>query len=102
MCVCQLLSRVRLFATPRTVAHQASLSMEFCRHEYWGGLPFPSPEELPNPGIEPCLLHGRQILYGLSYRETDKLMELGDKETGVALAGALDQASGQKLKTCWR
>ena len=102
MCVCQLLSRVRLFATPRTVAHQASLSMEFCRHEYWGGLPFPSPEELPNPGIEPCLLHGRQILYGLSYRETDKLMELGDKETGVALAGALDRASGQKLKTCWR
>ena len=37
---------------PTTVAHQASLSMEFSRKEYWSGLPFPSPEELPNPGIE--------------------------------------------------
>ena len=49
----KLLSRVRLFATPRTVAHQASLSMEFSRQEYWNGLPFPSPEELPGPGIKP-------------------------------------------------
>ena len=39
--------------TPRTVAHQTSLSLEFSRQEYWSGLPFPSPEELPNPGIEP-------------------------------------------------
>ena len=38
---------------PWTVAHQASLSMEFSRQEYWSGLPFPSPEDLPNPGIEP-------------------------------------------------
>ena len=47
------LSRVRLFATSWTVAHQASLSMGFSRHEYWSGLPFPSPGDLPNPGIEP-------------------------------------------------
>ena len=40
-------------ATPRTVAHQASLSMEFSRQEHWSGLPFPSPEDLPSPGIEP-------------------------------------------------
>ena len=46
------LSRVRLFATPRTVAYQA-LPMGFSRHEYWGRLPFPSPEDLPHPGIEP-------------------------------------------------
>ena len=46
------LSRVRLFVTPWTVAHQASPSMEFSRHEYWGGLPFPSPGDLPDPGIE--------------------------------------------------
>ena len=39
----KLLSRVRLFATPWTVAHQASQSMEFSRQEYWSGLPFPSP-----------------------------------------------------------
>ena len=47
------LSRVRLFVTPWTVAYQASQSMEFSRQEYWSGLPFPSPGDLPNPGIEP-------------------------------------------------
>ena len=47
------LSRVRLFATPWTVACQAPLSMGFSRQEYWSGLPFPSPGDLPNPGIEP-------------------------------------------------
>ena len=45
-------SRVQLFATPWTVAHQAPPSMEFSRQEYWSGLPFPSPGDLPNPGIE--------------------------------------------------
>ena len=49
----KLLSRVRLFATPWTVAYQAPQSMEFSRQEYWSGLPFPSPGDLPNPGIEP-------------------------------------------------
>ena len=49
----KLLSRVRLFATPWTVAHQAPLSMGFSRQEYWSGLPFPSPGDLSNPGIEP-------------------------------------------------
>ena len=47
------LSRVRLFATLWTVAHQALLSMGFSRQEYWSGLPFLSPGHLPNPGIEP-------------------------------------------------
>ena len=46
------LSRIRLFATPWTVAHQAPLSMGFSRQEYWGGLPFPSPGDLPDPGIK--------------------------------------------------
>ena len=49
----KLLSHVRLFATPQTVAYQASLSMGFSRQEYWRGLPFPSPGDLPSPGIEP-------------------------------------------------
>ena len=49
----KLPSRVRLFATPWTVAYQASLSMGFSRQEYWSGLPFPSPGDLPDPGIEP-------------------------------------------------
>ena len=47
------LSRVWLFATPWTVAYQAPPSMGFSRQEYWSGLPFPSPGDLPNPGIEP-------------------------------------------------
>ena len=47
------LSRVRLFATPWTVAYQASPSMGFSRQEYWSGLPFPSPGDLPDSGIEP-------------------------------------------------
>ena len=47
------LSRVQLFATPWTVAYQAPLSMGFSRQEYWNGLPFPSPGDLPDPGIEP-------------------------------------------------
>ena len=46
------LSRVRLFATPWTVAYQAPPSMGFSRQEYWSGLPFPSPGDLPDLGIE--------------------------------------------------
>ena len=53
MVVMELLSRVQLFVTPWTVAHQAPLSMGFSRQEYWSGLPFPSPGDLPDPGIEP-------------------------------------------------
>ena len=47
------LSRVQLFETLWTVAHQAPLSMGFSRQEYWNGLPFPSPGDLPDPGTEP-------------------------------------------------
>ena len=47
------LSCAQLFATPWTVAYQAPLSMGFFRQEYWRGLPFPSPGDLPDPGIEP-------------------------------------------------
>ena len=48
----KLLSCVQLFATPWTVAHQAPLSMGFSRQEYWSGLPFPSPGDLPDPGVK--------------------------------------------------
>ena len=54
-----VLSRVRLFVTPRTVARQAPLSMRFPRQEYWSALPFLSPGDLPYPGIKlasPALL----------------------------------------------
>ena len=59
VCVCvraRALSRVRFFATPWTVAWHVPLSMEFSRQEYWTGLPFPTPEDLPDPEIEPTSL----------------------------------------------
>ena len=53
MCVLNCFSCVQLFATLWTVAHQAPLFVGFSRQEYWSGLLFPSPRDLPNPGIEP-------------------------------------------------
>ena len=47
-----LLSHDRLFAAPWTIANQAPLSMEFSRQEHWSRLPFPTPEDLPDPGIK--------------------------------------------------
>ena len=49
-------SHVQLFVTSGTVAHQAPLSMVFSREDYWSGLPFHSPEDLSDPGIEPTSL----------------------------------------------
>ena len=51
--MCSVASVVSSSATPWTVAHPAPLSMGFSRQEYWSGLPYPSPGDLPNPGIEP-------------------------------------------------
>ena len=53
VCVLSHFSHVQLCVTPWTVDHQASLSMEFSRQEYWSGLPFPSPGDLSDPGIKP-------------------------------------------------
>ena len=53
MLKCQSLSHARLFVNPWTVACLAPLSMGFSRQEYWSGLPFPSPGDLPDPGIQP-------------------------------------------------
>ena len=58
LCVCPWpLSCSWLFATPWTLAYRAPLSIGFSRQEYWSGLPFPSPGDLPDPGIQPGLLH---------------------------------------------
>ena len=51
----KLLSHVRLFATPWTIAYHAPQSMRFSRQEYWSGLPFPFPEALPNAGFNPWI-----------------------------------------------
>ena len=57
LCSCtQLLSHLRLFVTPWTIACQAPLSLGFSRQEYWRGLPFPPPGDLPDPGIKPTSL----------------------------------------------
>ena len=58
----KLLSCIQLFGTPRTVDYQAPPSMGFSRQEYWSGLPFPSPGDLPDPRIEPRSPHCRQTL----------------------------------------
>ena len=50
----QSLSRVQLFATPWIVARQAPLSMGLSQQEYWNGLPFPPPGDLPDSGIQPA------------------------------------------------
>ena len=55
VCICaQLLIHIWLFVTLWTVSHQTPLSMEFPRQEYWSGLPFPTPGDLPHPGIKPA------------------------------------------------
>ena len=59
VCVCVLLSHVWFSVTPWSIAHHAPLSMAFSRQEYWSGLPFPSPGDLPDLG----LLHWRQIFF---------------------------------------
>ena len=54
--VCMFMQLCPTLATPRTIAHQASLSMGFCKQEYRSGLPFPTPGNLPDPGTKPVYL----------------------------------------------
>ena len=72
---CQLLSRVRLFTSPWTVAHQAPLSVGFSWQEYWSGQPFPSPGDLPGPGLTHC----RQILYCMSHQRRSVFIPIPKK-----------------------
>ena len=81
----RVLSRVQVFVTPWTVAHQAPLSVGFPRQEYWSGLLFPSPGDLSNPGMEPVSLaspeldredpgggHGNPVQYPCLENPTDR------------------------------
>ena len=72
------LSRVQLFVTPWTVAHQAPLSLGFSRQEYWSGVHFLLQGTFPTQGSNPGLLHCRQTLYRLS--QQGSLKEGGFKE----------------------
>ena len=69
----QSLSRVRLLATPWTVACRAPPSMGFSRQEYWSGVPFPSPRDLPDPNLS--LPHYGQTLYHLSRQGSWETLE---------------------------
>ena len=80
------LSRVRLFATPWTVAYQEPQSMGFSRQEYWSGLPFPSSGDFPDPGIEPGspALKADALLSeppGFTYLQRTNILEKGTEET---------------------
>ena len=79
MCVCVYSVVFDSLWPPKTVAHQAPLPMGFPRQEYWSGLPFPSPGDLSDPGIEPaisCSSHnGRRILYHWATREAMQVYE---------------------------
>ena len=68
-CVCVLshFSHVRLSATLLTIACQAPLSMRFSRHEYWSGLPFPTPGDFPDPGIKLASLMSPALAGGVPY-----------------------------------
>ena len=93
------LSRVQLFLTPWTAAYQALPSMGFSRQEYWSGLPFPSPGDLPEPGINQGLLHCRQMLYHLSYQGSPSPKKGNAKECSIYRTIALiSQASKVLLK----
>ena len=97
------LSCVRLFATAWTVAYQAPLPMEFSRQEYWSGLPFPSPGDLPDPGIELCspTLQVDTLpseppgkpLYSLRYSKTENI-----RKTISLIPHSLRRGGGADLK----
>ena len=76
LCVCSLLSRIQLFATPQTVAHKVPLFMEFSRQENWSGLSFPSPGDLADPRIK--------------------------TESPTQLSDSLPSESHQEAPCCWR
>ena len=71
---CAVLSHIQLSATPWTEVHQAPLSMEFSRHEYWSGLPCLPSGIFPTQGSNPGLPHCRRILYQLSYQGSPGLL----------------------------
>ena len=84
------LSRVRLFATPWTVAYQAPLSMVFSRQEYWSGLPFPSPGDLPDLEIELIINHA-YILKSLVAQSVKNLPSMQGNTCRISWVQSLGQ-----------
>ena len=90
VCVCEI-SRVQFFETPRTVGLQAPMSMEFSRQEYWNGLPFPTPGDLPNLGIEPesLALAGRSFTTEPSGKHQNTMHWLESEPRSIAWKAAM-------------
>ena len=105
------------FVTPWTIAPQAPVSMGFPRQEYWSGLPFPSPWDFPDPGIEPGLLHCRQILppeppprgkleyswvgVGMWVRAQDQANALGSWALSQGLVGSRERRRSLTTSSSW-
>ena len=79
----QLVSHVQLFTTPWTATCQTPLSMEFSRQEYWSGLSFPPPGDLPHQGIKPISLTGRQIFTTVPPKKLILKSDLGIQENKI-------------------
>ena len=79
--MCLSLSPVQLFVTPWTAAHQAPLCMKFSGQGYWSGLPFPSPGDIPNPGIESRspALQADSLLTELQIFETSLIAQMAKR-----------------------
>ena len=82
-CMCVVTQLCPALCDPWTITRQAPLSMEFSRQAYWSWLPFPSPGDLPNPGIKPGFLHCRQTLYHLSHQIIDPLCAYCQPKIGI-------------------
>ena len=99
------LYHVRLFVTPWTVASQAPLSMGFPRQKYWSGLPFPSPGDLPNPGIKPVstALAGRFFTTELPRKPGNSIIKLLklEKAKKQVLLWASRQSRFVLTPWCW-
>ena len=86
------------FAIPWTVACQAPLSMGFSRQEYWRGLPGPSAGDLPHLGLNPGLLHCRQILYHLSHQGSPKQYIRSDQISRSVVSDSLQPHESQHAR----
>ena len=101
-CHAWVLSHVWLFATLWTIACQAPLSMGFSRQEYWSGLPFPSPRDLPKPGIEPyvsyvaCIAGRFFTRWAIRAACSLKPCSLGTPSCLSEMAGWVSMRSGSK------
>ena len=90
VCMLNYCTRVQLFATPWTVAHQAPLSMGFSRQEHWSRLPYPPPGDL-NPGIEPTSLASPALAGGFF---TTKATQKAPSSVGRAKCGRFTSQTG--------